>query len=125
MAASDSLGRTLILNVVVALGIAATWCFAAFWLFGVITSATSGARVYEQIFVGLNGEPVITRSSTNRYVAEQTVTLAGEPSSISSQDLLYPQWMTSSLQTRQPLAAPDRSSRLASANDRGAPAIYW
>jgi len=125
MPRTAGLGQTLVLSAIVAVGIAAAWCFAAVWLITVIAGATGAVKTYEQLNVGVNGEPIIVRTSPGRFGEDTSLTLAGELSPISNQDLLYPRWLMAPVKARLPLGPPDWSSRVASTNDRGAPAIYW
>jgi hypothetical protein len=123
MSKSASLGGTLLLAATVAFGIATAWCVAVGWIVMVVERSMQQRDIYEQLLVGPDGEPVISRTSYSSGASE-VVTLSGEPSRTTSQDLLYPQH----IMKREQLDWYDSANwsyRLAGINDGGAPAVFW
>jgi hypothetical protein len=124
MTKSIPLGRTLLVAFLVATGIAATWFTVVIWSEMVLQSATLRSRYSEQICFTLDGEPLIVRSSFDPSFPERTTTLTGQLKQVSASDLLYPHYLTAPSRQQWPTPV-DWGSRLAAANDGGAPATYW
>lgn len=116
--------RSYLLAAVVALGLSIVWAVVVAIGVG-MTQSVGGERLYEQIYVGLDGEPYILRNSLGVYVPVQDVlTLSGEPAPVGTGSLLMPQYIS-----RQPAEAGLISgawrTRLAAVNNGATPAQYW
>ena len=112
MTRSLPLVRSLLLTLVVAVGIATVWAVAVGWLLVVEESAISRRQEYEQLNLGLDGQPIITRTSSASYSTSQSVTLTGEPTPVKTTDLLYLSYIGSRDRTN-PFARPGWTMRIA------------
>lgn len=118
--------RSMLITGVVAVGIAGAWFMLASWFEGVIESALQGRRPFENVYLTVNGEPVMVRAMNgNTQTTEKILSLTGEPLKLTSQDLLYlnqSQGLEKRPRARQTL---NWQSRLVAANDGGVPPTYW
>ena len=124
MPGAMSIGRSLLLNVLVALGIAISWLVFAMWMISMFSGLWGGT--YETIYVRLDGEPLLYRYSTRPYGQLDMLTLDGQPTDTDMQQLLfstpiYPQKASFVI----PLVAKGWDSRLAAVNDGRTPPTYW
>jgi len=114
----------LLVTGLVAVGVAAAWCMLASWFVGVVESALESREPYENVYMTVDGTPVIVRTSSSGQTTEQILTIDGEPTKLISQDLLH----------AAAIAGPDSGhvaralewqKRLSAANDGGVPPTYW
>jgi hypothetical protein len=118
-----SIVRELLLTFVVAIGIAAAWCFASLWLGMLVDQVSISRQGIESLMMRQDGEPVITRYQSGAYVANQQIfTLDGEAARGNSQSLMSPSYLQSA---PQDLSGSNYPYRLAGANDGGNPATLW
>jgi len=96
------------------------------WLFNIVNNAFQNRDPYETIYMTVRGEPVLVRMRDgDTQNTEKILSLAGEPLTITSQDLLYAQTMTAQEKRHFAPHTPSWEIRLAAANDSGVPPIYW
>jgi hypothetical protein len=118
-------GRTLLVTTIVAIGIAAAWTVSSLWAAGIAQSAMQSREAYERIYASVTGEPVIVRTSRSGQTTEQILSLAGEPRKLTSQDVLYPQYVAGPDEISRFVTAPDWNARLVAINDGGIPPTFW
>jgi hypothetical protein len=114
------LGRSLLLSLVLALGVACAWGAAMLWIVSAANSA--GRGTYEILYLRRDGEPVILRYVDD--VSRGVFTLDGEPVKADVNNLLYPHYV----QPRPLDAGPfgvGWDARLAAASDQRQPPTYW
>lgn len=114
------LGRSLLLSLVLALGVACAWGAAMLWIVVMATSDTSAT--IEQLYLRRDGEPVILRYVDG--VSRGFFTLDGKMTEADRQALLYSNFV----QNDFPNAARFNAgwdNRLAAGNDQRLPATYW
>ncbi len=124
MARSNSIGTSMLVAAIVALGIGAAWCTVAGWVGKIITNMMQTEGDYESILVNVDGQPLIVRTLRADPTSEEMLTLEGQPVKASRQDLLYPAYMQHTDQVPMQ-GRPDWQSRITSANDGGTPELYW
>jgi hypothetical protein len=120
------IGRSLALNLVVALGLNMAWLVVVFWVVMLAAQAGLWPSTSEVLYVRLDGEPLLYRYRNVRTASVEMFTLDGQPAGSESQQLLYPSYMhpqKSSLVN--PLLAQGWNSRMAAASDGRTPATYW
>jgi hypothetical protein len=123
MRAATSSWRSQLLAAFVALGLTAVWFFVAAIVFSIGERSLIGRGEYEQLYVRIDGEPVIVRlAQTGR--TQQVQTLDRQPTAGDAYQILYPAYIPGT--SRQPLKTSlDWTLRLASISDGGSPAVYW
>lgn len=115
--------RQLLLTLVVAAGILAAWAVAFMWLAEIAETTGGTRRAIESLYMRYDGEPVIMQYPSGSYPAtHQLLTLDRQPAGGNSQQVIYPQYLQAPPQSRSIATYP---SRLAGANDGGAPSTYW
>ena len=73
------IGRSLALNLVVALGLNIAWLVVVFWV--VALASKAGFRLsYEALYVRLDGVPLLYRYNSGRTASYEMLTLDGQPS---------------------------------------------
>ena len=120
------IGRSLALNLVVAVGLNIAWLVAVFWIVMLAAKSGFGPSTSEVLYVRLDGEPLLYQYRTGRGARVEMFTLDGQPADSESLQLLYPSYLgpqESSLVN--PLLAQGWNSRLAAASDGRTPATYW
>ena len=124
MPKTTPLGRSLLVTGFVAVGVAAAWCMLAGWFMGVIESALQSREPYENVYMTVDGMPVLVRTSSSGQTTEKILTLDGEPTSLISQDLLHPQAVAAAERPRI-VRPPNWIMRFSAANDGGVPPTFW
>src|SRR5438876_803913 len=125
MQKSPSLGPTLLVTTVLALGIAAVWQAAVQWCSSLIEN--NQPNTYESIALSVDGVPLIERyerrGNINAFRAEQVLTLSGEPLAVKPDNVYGEDYIEGSDRY-----VPDPPlpwwQRLVSFNDGGTPAVY-
>jgi hypothetical protein len=126
MSKTIPLGRSLLITLFLAVGIAFAWCALGNWLNGIVDSAMQSREPFENIYLSTKGEPILVRSSAgNTSTTEQILSLAGDPLPLTSQDLLYPQAVGGPDKDELAARSLDWRSRLTAETDGGIPPIYW
>jgi hypothetical protein len=126
MSKSTSVGWTLLVTTIVALGIAGAWWDGVQWCMSAIENVRTSS--YETIALSPDGEPLIQRygqvGTMNSYQAEQLLTLTGDPSDVHPQTAYGANYIEGGNRY-----VPDGPlpwwQRLAGVNDGGQPATYW
>src|SRR5438477_293316 len=126
MSKSNSLGPTLLVTTVLALGIAAAWQYAVQWLSSLVENHQPSTM--EQLALDLDGQPLIKRySRVGRYggfQAEQVLTLSGD-SLPAHPDAVFDGQYIEGGDRYIPDPPFQWWQRLAGVNDGGTPPIYW
>jgi len=121
MLKTESLLRSLALAAVVACGVAIAWAMLVVWCVSLGEQTAASRNAVEQLYVRLDGVPVIVRYSQGSYTSQQTLTLDGQATRGTQGDLLYPQYTYSAAWMND----SRNMVRLASISDGGSPANYW
>ena len=124
MQASSSLMRSIGLAAVVALGIAAAWFTVAAFIIGATEQSAYSRGDYEQLYVRLDGEPVILKQTGLRSTSQQMLSLDRKPTAGDVYQILHPAYVGIPQSTSY-VVPNDWTIRLSAVNDGGSPATYW
>lgn len=127
MSNSASVWRSYLLAAVVAVGLTTAWALVVAFAASVAQSTRYGQGVYEQIYIGVDGEPYILRNTRGIYSpAQEVTTLDGEAAEVDTQSLLSPLYVNPPPRDGdRPALAPYAQLQLAAVNDGGSPPEYW
>lgn len=116
--------RSMLLAAVVAFGITTVWFIAAVWVFSIVEQSRVARGDYEQLYVRVDGEPVIVKQALNG-TGRQVLSLDREPTAGDAYQILYPMHVPPPGAGPSLISSRDWTNRLASISDGGSPAIYW
>lgn len=124
MSASHNSLRSMLLVSVVAFGITAAWFVLVVWLFS--STEQSGITIgeYEQLYVRLDGVPVIAKQSRNG-ARHELLTLDRQPAEGDTYQILPPSYVSPQAKGASYVSSRDWSLRLSAISDGGSPAVYW
>jgi hypothetical protein len=124
MSAAFSSARSLLLAAIVALGITAAWFTVVVWIFSLAEQSRVRQGNYEQLYVRVDGVPVIVRQGANGS-QQQVLSLDREPTTGDTYQLLYPSYVAARSDQPSVVSSRQWTNRLAALSDGGAPPTYW
>ena len=124
MQASSSLMRSIGLASIVACGIATAWFTAAAFVIGATEQSAYTHGDFEQLYVRLDGEPVILKQTGLRGTSQQMLSLDRKPTAGDSYQVLHLSYINPP-HSADYMVPRDWTMRLAAVNDGGSPATYW
>lgn len=123
MSQRTSLQRSMLLAAMVSLGIITVWCTVFAWLATLAERSTYTSGAYEQLYVRLDGEPVIVRQ-INGGMSQEVVSLEREPTAGDIYQILHPSYVPPH-SDKSTVSGSDWTNRLSSVSDGGSPATFW
>jgi hypothetical protein len=124
MNSSYSSLRSMLLAAVVAFGITTVWFVLVIWLFSMTEQSQVALGNYEQLYVRLDGVPVIVKQ-TNGGQSRQVLSLDRQPTTGDVYQILYPAYVSPAGSGPSLVSSRDWTNRLAAISDGGSPATYW
>lgn len=124
MSSACSSLRPMLLAAVVAFGITAAWFVASVWVFSIAEQSRITRGDYEQLYVRLDGVPVIVKLAANG-MQQQVLSLDREPTVGDMYQILHPTYVGPSRPEASLVSSSVWTNRLASTSDGGSPANYW
>ncbi|HEX5105496.1 MAG TPA: hypothetical protein VFV87_16875 [Pirellulaceae bacterium] len=114
----------MLLAAVVAFGLTTVWFVLVAWLFMLMEQSRIDFDHYEQLYVRLDGVPVIAKGARSG-ARHELLTLDRQPAKGDTYQILSPAYVAPPAKGASYVSSRDWSVRLASISDGGSPAVYW